>query len=57
MFKDNPSTQNRFSYKYDLLWALKLSKLDYKVVVQKDYDLSKAFNLKNIRNDNNFDKN
>jgi len=42
---ENPSTKSRFSYKYDVLWALKLAKLDHEAVTEKDYSLSKAFNL------------
>jgi len=42
---ENPATKSRFSYKYDVLWALKLAKLDHEAVTEKDYSLSKAFNL------------
>lgn len=42
--KDNPCTQNRHFYKYDLLWNLKLAKLDGEVMTEKDYKLSKDFN-------------
>ena len=32
VLRDNPASKGRFSYKYDILWALKLVKLDQEVV-------------------------
>jgi len=32
-------------YKYDVLWNLRLVKLDNEVITQKDYELSRDFNL------------
>ena len=46
--EENPATKSRFSYKYDVLWALKLTKFDNKVVTEKDYSLSEAFNLSKL---------
>lgn len=44
IIEENPCT-NRFMYKYDVLWSLRLVKLDREVVTNKDYELSKNFNL------------
>ena len=42
---NNPCVDKRFSYKYDILYTLRLVKLDKTVITDKDYELSKAFNL------------
>lgn len=54
VIEENPCTK-RFMYKYDLLWSLRLVKLDREVVTGKDYELSKNFNLQkeNIQQANN----
>jgi hypothetical protein len=41
VFADNPASKKRQWYKFDLLWALNLKKLDLEVVQEKDIELSK----------------
>ena len=50
MLLDNPATQSRFSYKYDVLWYLKLIKLDNEKISSKEFQLSRAFHLSKDKN-------
>lgn len=40
---ENNPMSSRFNYKYDVLWRLKLSKLDGEEVTPADIEFSKAF--------------
>ena len=33
----------RFSYKYDIIWCVRLEKLDGEIIKESDYELAKTF--------------